>query len=81
MISNFSDINLYPQDNSQSSYFKRRSPSQSEITIEDIRSKKASDLYNKIRALQDPYPNAFIRCKDGTVLYLTKSYTDEKLEK
>jgi hypothetical protein len=23
--------------------------------------------------LQDPYPNAFIRCKDGSVLYLKKS--------
>lgn len=28
-------------------------------------------LYDKIRSLQDPYPNAFIRCKDDTILYLT----------
>jgi len=27
-------------------------------------------VYNKVRALQDPYPNAFIRCKDNTRILL-----------
>lgn len=74
MLSNFSNLKLIPQNNNKSTYFKRRTPNQSEITIEEISSCVAEDLYNKIRALQDPYPNAFIKCKDGTKLYLTKSH-------
>ena len=30
-------------------------------------------VYNKIRALQYPYPNAFIQFTDGSKLYLKKS--------
>ena len=30
-------------------------------------------LANKINSLQDPYPNAFIKCKDGSILFLTSS--------
>lgn len=74
MLRNFPDLKLIPQDNNKSTYFKRRTPNQSEITIEEISNYTAEDLHNKIRALQDPYPNAFIKCKDGTKLYLTKSY-------
>ena len=73
MLNNFPNLNLTPQDNSKSTYFKRRTPEQSEITLEELRGSTAKDLYNKIRALQDPYPNAFIKCKNGTKLYLTKS--------
>ena len=73
MLNNFPNLNLTPQDNSKSTYFKRRTPEQSEITLEELRGSTAKDLYNKIRSLQDPYPNAFIKCKNGTKLYLTKS--------
>jgi methionyl-tRNA formyltransferase len=38
----------------------------------------AKELHNKIRALQSPYPNAFIRCKDGTKLFLCMSKVKEK---
>ena len=62
-----------PQDESQKTYFKRRTPEQSEITIEEIQNSTSEQLHNKIRALQDPYPNAFIKCKDGKKLYLTLS--------
>jgi len=74
MLNNFPNLILTPQDNSKSTYFKRRTPEQSEITLEELRGSTSKDLYNKIRALQDPYPNAFINCKDGTKLYLTKSH-------
>lgn len=74
MIKNFDSLTLIPQDHSQATYFKRRKPSQSEITLEDLKYLKASEIHNKIRALQDPYPNAFIVCKDGTRLYITKSH-------
>lgn len=58
-----------PQDHSQSSYFKRRTPDQSEIKLEDFKNFTAEELYDKVRALQDPYPNAYVVCKDNTVLY------------
>ena len=74
MLNDFPDINLHPQDDSKSTYFSRRKPEQSEITFEELRGSTAKDIYNKIRALQDPYPNAFIKCKDGTKLYLTKAH-------
>ena len=74
MIRNFKNLKLVPQDNSKATYFKRRKPEQSEIHLSDINKLTAEDLYNKIRALQDPYPNAFIKCKNGTKLYLTQSH-------
>ena len=43
----------------------------SEIYVEDFSHYSSKQLYDKIRSLQDPYPNAFIRCKDDTILYLT----------
>jgi len=60
----------YCQDNSKSTYYKRRKESESEIKISDILNNEPIMLYNKIRSLTDPYPNAFIKCKDGKKLYL-----------
>ena len=77
MIKNFNMLNLSPQDNSKSTSFKRRKPNQSKIQISDFENYTAEELYNKIRALQDPYPNSFVVCKDGTKLYLTKSHIEE----
>lgn len=69
------EISLNPiyQNNNESSFFKRRTPDMSEICVEDFYKYNAKELYNKIRSLQDPYPNAFIRCRDNTILYLIKS--------
>jgi len=53
--------------------FKRRNPKQSEITLKEIKFKSAVYLYNKIRMLQDPYPNAFIKTFDGKKLYIQKA--------
>jgi len=61
------------QDESKSTFYKRRKPSMSEILIDDISTVTAEELHNKVRALQDPYPNAFIRCKDGTKLFIKKT--------
>ena len=71
------EINIYTQDESESTFFKRRKESDSEIKIDEILNKEPLYLYNKIRALNDPYPNAFIKCKDGKKLYLL----DTKYEK
>ena len=59
-----------PQDNSLATYYKRRTPDQSEITKYEINNSTAEYLYNKIRMLEDPYPNAFIRTSDGKKLII-----------
>ena len=53
--------------------YSRRKPKDSEITLKDLRSKSANYLYNKIRMLQSPYPNAYIKTIDGKRLYLLKA--------
>ena len=63
-------LKSYCQDNSKSTYYKRRIESDSEIKIEDILNNEPIILYDKIRSLTDPYPNAFIKCKDGKKLFL-----------
>ena len=63
----------YKQEDSRSTNCKRRKENDSEITIDEILNNSASYLYNKIRALNDPYPNAFIRCKNGEKLFLIES--------
>jgi methionyl-tRNA formyltransferase len=63
-------LKSYCQDNSKSTYYKRRKKSDSEIKIEDILNNEPIILYDKIRSLTDPYPNAFIKCKDGKKLFL-----------
>jgi len=61
---------LIAQDHSQSTYFKRRTPRESEITIEELQKESAEYLYNKVRMLADPYPNAFITTSDGKKLII-----------
>ena len=55
------------------SYFKRRKPEQSEIKLSDFNYYTAEEIFNKIIGLQDPYPNAFIKCKNGSKLFLTNA--------
>ena len=52
----------------------------SEIKIDEIKNCTAKELYNKIRSLQDPYPNAFIKCKDGTKLFITHTKLGDEIE-
>jgi methionyl-tRNA formyltransferase len=63
----------YKQDESQATYSKRRKPEDSEITIFDLQNKTAKQIYNKIRCLQDPYPNAYITLGNGEKLYILKT--------
>ncbi|TGM60691.1 formyltransferase family protein [Leptospira vanthielii] len=71
------DIRAIKQDDSQATYCKRRKPEDSEITIDEIKSASAEYLYNKIRMLADPYPNAYIRTADGKKLFLKESEISE----
>ena len=66
------------QDDKESTFYRRKTPNMSEIKIEDFEKYTSEQIHNKIRALQNPYPNAFIKCKDGTNLFLTKSKIGEK---
>jgi len=65
------------QDHTAATFCKRRLPSDSEITAEELTTKPAVYLYNKIRMLADPYPNAFIRTADGKKLMITAAYIEE----
>lgn len=65
-----------PQDLALVTYCKRRAPADSEITIEDLTSQPAEYLYNKIRMLADPYPNAYITCVDGNRLIITAAHIE-----
>jgi methionyl-tRNA formyltransferase len=58
------------QNHADATYCKRLTPAESEITLQDLQGKTASYLYNKIRMLADPYPNAFIRTSDGKKLLI-----------
>jgi len=66
-----------PQDSSKATFCKRRIPDDSEITFEELRLKPAEYLYNKIRMLASPYPNAYIRTSDGKRLMIDSAYIDD----
>ena len=66
-----------PQDHSKASYCKRRIPADSEITLEELQTKPSQYLYNKIRMLADPYPNAYIRTSDGKRLMIGSAYIQD----
>lgn len=73
VIKGITKNNLFPtpQDNKKATVFKRRKSSESELTTEDFKTKTAEELYNFIRALEDPYPNAYMVCKDGKKIFFT----------
>jgi methionyl-tRNA formyltransferase len=60
----------YNQNLKNSIIFKRRSPKESEITLKEIKSKDGQYLLDKIKMLEDPYPNAFIKTKDNKKLII-----------
>ena len=49
-------------------------------SIDDFKNYTSKELYDKIRSLQNPYPNAFIRCKDNTKLFITNTNLGENIE-
>jgi methionyl-tRNA formyltransferase len=79
-ISNSVKIDMLAQDEKKATYYKRRTPDMSEIKVNDILNSSAKEIYNKIRALQDPYPNAYIVCGDGSKLFLQSASLEERDE-
>jgi methionyl-tRNA formyltransferase len=48
---------------------KRRKPEQSRLDPRDFQNKSAKELYNFIRGLTDPYPNAYLQDPAGNKLF------------
>lgn len=67
----------WPQDHSLATFCKRRKPLESEITVEELNTMPAEYLYNKIRMLADPYPNAYLKTIDGKKIYLKQVEVSE----
>ena len=53
------------QEHYKATYYKRRKPKDSEITIGDLQNKTGKELFEFICGLEDPYPNAYITTIDG----------------
>ena len=68
IIKNIKNIVPKKQEDSTATYCKRRKLSDSEITLEDFKNYDSEYFYNKIRCLQYPYPEAFIKCKSGKII-------------
>lgn len=64
------DYQLYKQKEKEATYCNRRKPDESEITLNELEKKNGTYLFNKIRMLEDPYPNAYIKTSDGKRLIL-----------
>lgn len=81
----YSFFNEYPkieateQNIKNGTYFKRRKPEESKLSKEDFANKTLKEIYNFIRSLTDPYPNAYLEDEFGNklvfknVTYITKS--------
>jgi len=63
----------YPQSEKKATSYKRRKPEESELKPDKLKNMTARQIHDFIRALQDPYPNAYILGSDGKKVYLTKS--------
>lgn len=73
LLNNFFDkkgvIVRKEQDLSTGSYYKRRTPKESKIALSTFTEKPLNEIYDFIRSLTDPYPNAYIEDKEGNKLY------------
>ena len=77
-ILKLSKLKSYSQNHKYATYYKRRKPIQSMISLKDIKKFEAEYFFNLVRGLQDPYPLAYIECKNKTKLYLKKVLIKKK---
>ena len=71
-LNNCDDVKPQSQNLAHGSYFKRRSPHQSRLEPEDFDFHDITRLYNTIRCLTAPYPNAYIEDANGNRLYFER---------
>ncbi len=67
-FADFGKISPIPQNLSEGSIFRRRKPEDSHITENMLRNMSLRQLYDFIRALTDPYPNAYMEDEEGNRL-------------
>ena len=72
---------LKNQNLKNSKIYRRLTPSESEITIKDLKTKTGLYLFNKIRMLQNPYPRAFIKTVDGKKLIINSVELKNSIKK
>ena len=65
------------QKHSHATYCKRRKPQDSEITIRELQTCNGDYLYNKVRMLEDPYPNAYIITADNKKLIIKHAILED----
>jgi methionyl-tRNA formyltransferase len=65
-------LNAKEQDHTAATSFKRLTPDKSELTMDELENQSSLYLSNKIRMLQDPYPNPYIKTKDGKRLVINE---------
>ena len=56
------------QNHSKATYYKRRKPQESEITLSELKNSDSVYIYNKLRMLEDPYPNPYIKLKNKKLI-------------
>lgn len=59
--------------------YKRRTPKQSELTIREFDEMPIVRLYDFIRMLEDPYPNATINTHNKSVVFKTAKFENNKI--
>lgn len=70
-------LNAAPQDNYNATYCRRRTKVDSEITLDELKISTAEYIYNKIRMLADPYPNAYIKTFDGKRIVIIEARIED----
>jgi methionyl-tRNA formyltransferase len=71
-LDNYHQIKPIPQRTEEGTYFKRRKPEESRMERVDFQNKSLEEIYNFIRCLTDPYPNAFLEDEFGNKLVFKK---------
>lgn len=70
------DFHSYEQNENDATFYKRLKPSNSEIKPEDFDKYDAEYFYNKVRSLQKPYPECYIKCKSGKIIIKNIDYEE-----
>ncbi|MDR1582692.1 MAG: hypothetical protein LBS55_05450 [Prevotellaceae bacterium] len=78
IINNYECIIPQKQDISQGSYYARRKQADSKLNRSDFSEQSLKSLYNFIRALTNPYPNAYLEDDEGNRLVFKKVVYIEK---
>jgi methionyl-tRNA formyltransferase len=70
------NVVLTEQNHIDATFCKRLKPSNSEIKGEDFTNFDAEYFYNKVRSLQKPYPECYIKCKTGKIIIKNIDYEE-----